>query len=143
MSSPARRIADLEVIARSRQPEAVPVRCFFRQELFQARVNYGNQSPDVVLKDIEHVERIIRVYEEVRREHGLDLIDLAIAISRHSFPGHVQTPPAIASLIVGAYWAWDDERHGEPYAWSHIRKHADFEGLIANRLAAGDTSATA
>lgn len=140
MSTPARRIADLEVIARSRQPEAVPVRCFFRQELFQARANYGNQSPEVVLAD---VERIIRIWEEMRREQGLDLIDLAIAISKYSFPGHVQTPGAIASQIVGAFWAWDVERHGEPYAWGHIRKHADYEPLIASRLTAWDTPATA
>ncbi len=47
MSTAARRIADLEVIARSRQPDGPPTWTFFAQERFQARANYGNQSPHV------------------------------------------------------------------------------------------------
>ncbi len=140
MNSAGRRIADLEVIARSRQPEQVPVWCFFRQDLFQARANYGNQSPDVVLADVEDVERIIRTYDEIRTEHRLDLIDLAIAISTYSFPDHAQTPSAIAGMIVQAYFHWDMERYGEDRAWRLQRSRSEFEGQIAGRLARMDAA---
>jgi hypothetical protein len=136
MSSAARRIADLEVIARSRQPEQVPVRCFFAQERFQARANYGNQSPAVVLADIEDVERVIAAYDDLRREHRLDVIDLAISIATCSDPDHAPTPSGIAGMIVHAYFHWDMERFGEDRAWRHQRSRGEFEGQVSGRLAA-------
>ncbi len=136
MSSPARRLADLEIVARSRQPEQVPVWCFFYQTLFQARANYGNEPADVVLADVEDVERIIRAYEAIRTEHGLDLIDLAIVIATCGDPDHAPTPSGIASSIVHAYFHWDLERYGEDRAWRHQRSRGEFEGQIAGRLAA-------
>jgi hypothetical protein len=135
MSSAARRIADLEVIARGRQPDEPPTWTFFAQQRFQAAANYGNQSPAVVLEDIEDVERVIAAYDEIRTEHRLDLIDLAIAISTYSFPDHVQTPSGIAGMIVGACWEWDNQRFGETKAWGTQRSRGEFEGQIAGRLA--------
>jgi hypothetical protein len=140
MSSPARRLADLEVIVRGRQPEQVPVRCFFYQALFQARANYGNQPPDVVLADIEDVERVIAAYDEIRAEHGLDVIDLALAISTYNFPDHAPTPSGIAGVIVAAYFHWDMERFGEDRAWRDQRSRGEFEGQIAGRLARMDAA---
>jgi len=134
MNAPGRRIADLEVIARSRQPEQVPVWCFFHQDLFQARANYGSQPPDVVLADIEDVERIIRTYDEMRSTQRLDLIDLAITISTYSVPDHAQTPSAIAGMIVQAYFAWDQAKYGEYKAWRQQRSRGEFEGQVAARL---------
>jgi hypothetical protein len=136
MSSPARRLADLEVIARSRQPEQVPARHFFYQDLFQARANYGNQSPAVVLEDIEDVERVIAAYDEIRTAHRLDVIDLAISISTCGDPDHAPTPSAIAGMIVHAFFHWDRERFGEDRAWRDQRSRGEFEGQIAGRLAA-------
>ncbi len=135
MSSPARRIADLEVIARGRQLDEPPAWTFFAQQRFQARANYGNQSPAVVLEDIEGVERTIRAYDEIRTEHHLDVIDLAIAISTYSFPDHVQTPSGIAGMIVHAYFHWDMERHSEDYAWRHQRSQREFEHRVPGAIA--------
>jgi len=136
MSSPARRLADLEIVARSRQPDGPPTWTFFAQERFQARANYGNQSPATVLEDIESVERTIRAYDEIRAEHRLHAIDLAIVIATYSFPDHVQTPSGIAGMIVGACWEWDKQRFGETKAWGTQRSRGEFEGQIAGRLAA-------
>jgi hypothetical protein len=136
MSSPARRIADLEVIVRGRQPDGPPTWTFFAQERFQARANYGNQSPDVVLEDIEGVERTIRAHDEVRTEHRLDVVDLAIMISTYSDPDHAPTPSGIAGMIVEAFFHWDRERFGEDRAWRHQRSRGEFEGQVAGRLAA-------
>jgi hypothetical protein len=135
MSSPARRIADLEVIARSRQPDGPPTWTFFAQERFQARANYGNQSPATVLEDIEGVERTIRAYDEIRTEHRLDVIDLAISISTYSDPDHAPTPSGIAGMIVHAYFHWDMERHSEDYAWRHQRSQREFEHRVPGAIA--------
>ncbi len=81
--------------------------------------------------------------DAVRRERRYDTVDTAIFISRECFPDDAQTASGIAGSLIEAHWHWDRARHGELYAWSHIRKHADFEPLIASRLAAGDTPATA
>ena len=140
MSSAARRIADLEVIARGRQPDGPPTWTFFAQERFQARANYGNQSPATVLEDIEGVERTIRAYDEIRAEHRLDAIDLAITIATCSDPDHAPTPSGIASSIVHAYFHWDMERFGEDRAWRHQRSRGEFEGQIAGRLARMDAA---
>ncbi len=134
MSSPARRIAEIEAIARSRQPEHVPARHFFYQDLFQATANYGGQPPDQVLADVEDVERVIRAYDDRRTEHRLDVIDLAITISTHRFPDRAPTPSGIAGMIVHAYFHQDMERHGEDYAWRRQRSRSEFEGQVAGRL---------
>jgi hypothetical protein len=138
MSSPARRIADIEAIARSRQPDQVPARHFFYVDLFQAKANYGGQPPDQVLADVEDVERVIRAYDDLRTEHGLDVIDLAIMISTHSVPDRAYTPSGIAGMIVHAFFHWDVERHGEDYAWRHQRSRGAFEGQVAGRLGVMD-----
>jgi hypothetical protein len=140
MNAPGRRIADLEVIARSRQPEQVPVWCFFHQDLFQARANYGSQPPDVVLADIEGVERIIRTYDEMRSTQHLDLIDVAILIQREVNPHHAQTASSVAGSIVQAIWNWDKERYGEDKAWRQQRSRGEFEGQVAARLVGLATS---
>ena len=140
MSSAARRIADLEVIARNRHPEGPPTWTFFAQERFQAAANYGNQSPDVVLEDVEAVERMIAAYDDIRREHHLDVIDLAIAISTYGFPDHNQSASGIAGMIVGAYWEWDNQRFGETRAWGTQRSRSEFEGQVAGRLAKMDAA---
>jgi len=124
----------LTVIADTLQPEDVPTCFFFRQDLFQARANYGNQSPDVVLADVEAVERVIRTYDELRMELGLDVIELAIMIGTHSDPDQTPTPSGIAGMIVQAFFHWDKERYGEDHAWRHLRSRAEFEGQIAARL---------
>lgn len=134
MNSPSRRIADLEAIIGNREPDGPPTWCFFATERFQAAANYGNQPPDAVLEDIEDVERIIRTYDELRREQHLDLIDLAILIARHSFPSHNQSASGIAGMIVGAYWEWDRERYVETKAWGTQQQRSRFEGQIAGRL---------
>jgi transcription termination factor NusB len=140
MSTAARRIADLEVIARGRQPDGPPTWTFFAQERFQARANYGNQSPATVLEDIEDVERIIRAYEAIRTEHRLDVIELAIVIATCGDPDHAPTPSGIASSIVAAYFHWDMERFGEDRAWRHQWSRGEFEGQIAGRLARMDAA---
>ena len=137
MSSAARRLADLEVIARNRHPEGPPTWTFFAQERFRAAANYGNQSPDVVLDDVEAVERVIAAYDDIRREHHLNVIDLAILISRYDFPDHAQTASGIAGSLVQAFWYWDRERFGEDKAWRKQRSQSEFEGQIAGRLDGG------
>ncbi len=124
----------LTVIADTLQPEDVPTRCFLARDVFQARANYGNQSPDQVLADVEDVERVIRAYDDLRQEHQLDVIDLAIMISTHSVPDRAPTPSGIAGTIVGAYFHQDMERFGEDRAWRHQRSRSAFEGQVAGRL---------
>jgi hypothetical protein len=135
MSSAARRLADLEVIARSRQPEQVPVRCFFAVELFQAKAGYGGQSAEQIAADVADVDRVIAVYDDLRREQRLDVIDLAIAISTYGVPDHAPTPSGIAGMIVHAYFHWDMERHSEDYAWRHQRSKREVEHRVPGAIA--------
>ena len=137
MSSAARRLANLEIIARGRHPEGPPTWCFFAQERFQAAANYGNQSPAVVLEDIEDVERVIAAYDDVRRDHRLDVVDTAILIARHADPSAIPSASGIAGMLVEAYFHWDRERHGEDKAWRLQRSRSEFEGQIAGRLGGG------
>jgi hypothetical protein len=137
MSSAARRIADLEVIARSRQPDGPPTWTFFAQQRFQAAANYGNEPPAVVLESIEAVERVIAAVDAYRRDHHLDVVDTAITISHHAFPDHAQTASGIAGMLVEAFWYWDAERFGEAKAWRHQRSRSEFEGQVGGRLGGG------
>ncbi len=137
MSSAARRLADLETIVRSRQPEEPPTWCFFAQERFQAAANYGNQPPAVVLEDIEDVERVIAAVDAYRTVHRLDAVDTAILIARHSGPSGSPSASGIAGSLVQAFWYWDRERFGEDRAWRHQRSRSEFEGQIAGRLGGG------
>jgi hypothetical protein len=137
MSSTSGRIAALEAIVRNREPDGPPTWCFFAQERFQAAANYGNQSPAVVLDDVEAVERVIAAYDEIRVVHQLDVVDLTIFISRYDFPDHAQTASGIAGSLVQAFWYWDRERFGEDKAWRKQRSRSEFEGQIAGRLGSG------
>lgn len=124
----------LEIVAQHLQSDEPPTWCFFVQERFQAAANYGNQPPDVVLEDIEAVERMITAYDDLRREYHLDLIDTAILIARNAFPSHNQSASGIAGMIVGAYWEWDRERYGETKAWGTQQSRTRFESQVAGRL---------
>ena len=110
MTSPARRIADLEPLVSNRQPDGPPTWCFFAVAQFQAQANYGGDPPDVVLEDIEDVERVIAAYDEIRREHRLDLIDTAVLIARHAFSDESPSASGIAGMPVEAFWHWDPDR---------------------------------
>ncbi|HEV2109222.1 MAG TPA: hypothetical protein VGR16_13245 [Thermomicrobiales bacterium] len=44
MSSPSRRIADLETIVGNREPDGPPTWCFFAQERFQVAANYAGRG---------------------------------------------------------------------------------------------------
>lgn len=135
MSSPARRIADLEALIGNREPDGPPTWTFFAQDRFMAQANYGGSAPDVVLQDIEDVERTIRAYDEYRVDHRLDLIDTAILISCNAFPSDNPSPSGIAGMIVEAYWHWDRQRFGEDRAWRRQRSRSEFEGIIPDRIA--------
>ena len=134
MSSPARRIADLETVARNLRPEECPTRHFFAVDSFQARAGYGGRTPIEILESVEEVDRTIRAVDEIRESQRLDVIDTAIVIQQQAFPHYAQTAAAIAGSLVQAYFHWDKERYGEDRAWRLQRSPGQFEGQIAARL---------
>lgn len=128
-----RRLDRLE--ARTREPDGPPTWCFFAVEQFQAAANYGGDPPDVVLKHIEDVDRMIRAYDQLRRDHHLDVIDTAVLIAGDAFPDESPSPSGIAGMIVQAYFYWDRQRFGEDRAWRRQRSRSEFEGIIPDRIA--------
>lgn len=116
-------------------PEEPPTRCFFEMDLLQAASNYGGLSADQVRADVERVERTIAYYDNLRAEHNLDVIDLAIVITRRR-KAHAQTADGIAAMLCSGYWVWDAERHGERYASRTDRRSREqWEAIVAARLA--------
>jgi hypothetical protein len=124
----------LESVAALLSPEEIPTSCFFGTDLFQAQAGYGARTAIEILESIEEVDRTIRAVDELRATQHLDLIGVAILVSRTWNTDYAQDAAAVAGSIVAAIWNWDRDRFGEDRAWRQQRSRGEFEGMIAARL---------
>ena len=134
MSSAPQRLRDLETVARNLRPEECPTSCFFAIDRHQAAAGFGGVTAIEILDAVEHVNAAIAHFDAIRSQHHLDVVDLAILVSRTWHTDYAQTPSAVAGSIVQAFFHWDKDRYGEDKAWRQQRSRGEFEGMIAGRM---------
>ena len=134
MNSPSQRMRDLETVARNLRPEEVPTACFFAIDRHQAESGFGGVTALEILESIEAVNTTVTAVDELRATQHLDVIDVAILVSRTWNTDYAQDASAVAGSIVEAIWSWDRDRFGEDRAWRQQRSRGQFEGQIAARL---------